>query len=74
VSEAPVSQLESPITKAKVYLLGTAHVSEASAKDAIEVIRLIKPDVVLLELCSSRMGILFAPQHYSQDSCTFISL
>ncbi|CAL8462238.1 g1769 [Coccomyxa elongata] len=40
------------------YLVGTAHVSTESCEDVKRVIRLVKPEVVFLELCVERRGIL----------------
>ncbi|XP_010522328.1 PREDICTED: traB domain-containing protein-like [Tarenaya hassleriana] len=41
-----------------VYLVGTAHVSQDSCREVEAVVRLLKPQVVFLELCSSRLSIL----------------
>jgi len=43
---------------AKMYVVGTAHFSEASQDDVAKVIRLLSPDVVMVELCSGREGVL----------------
>lgn len=40
------------------YLLGTAHVSASSCEDAAVLIRQVKPEVVLVELCVERKPIL----------------
>ncbi|KAI3465640.1 hypothetical protein Pfo_022303 [Paulownia fortunei] len=45
-----------------VYLVGTAHVSTESCKEVQAVIDFLKPQVVFLELCSSRIAVL-APQN-----------
>jgi len=45
-------------TQAKVYIVGTAHVSRASVEEVKEVIRFTKPTTILLELCSQRTSIL----------------
>lgn len=42
----------------KVYLVGTAHFSEASQKDVAFVIRNVRPQAVVVELCESRVHIL----------------
>lgn len=42
----------------KVYLVGTAHFSEESQDDVSFVIRNVKPDIVMVELCPSRIHIL----------------
>ncbi|XP_033233151.1 traB domain-containing protein isoform X2 [Drosophila pseudoobscura] len=42
----------------KVYLVGTAHFSEESQDDVSLVIRNVRPDVVMVELCPSRIHIL----------------
>lgn len=46
----------------EVYLVGTAHVSQESCQEVEAVIRFLKPQVVFLELCSSRMAVL-TPQN-----------
>ncbi|XP_049532244.1 traB domain-containing protein [Anopheles darlingi] len=43
---------------AKVYLVGTAHFSESSQRDVSLVMRNVQPNVVMLELCPSRVHIL----------------
>eukprot|EP00262_Sarcandra_glabra_P011592 TRINITY_DN2819_c0_g2_i1.p1 TRINITY_DN2819_c0_g2~~TRINITY_DN2819_c0_g2_i1.p1 ORF type:complete len:334 (-),score=45.67 TRINITY_DN2819_c0_g2_i1:59-1060(-) len=45
-----------------VYLVGTAHVSQESCREVQAVISFLKPQVVFLELCSSRVAIL-TPQN-----------
>ncbi|KAI1294835.1 TraB domain-containing protein [Halotydeus destructor] len=52
-----VTVLEGPCN-GKVYLVGTAHFSEQSQFDVEETIRKTQPDVVVLELCQSRLSIL----------------
>lgn len=52
-----VTELESP-TGAKVYVVGTAHVSRQSATDVERTIEIVAPDVVMLELCRARVSIL----------------
>ncbi|KAB5548376.1 hypothetical protein DKX38_011782 [Salix brachista] len=44
--------------KCVVYLVGTAHISQASCREVEAVIRHVKPQVVFLELCASRVGLL----------------
>lgn len=41
-----------------VYLVGTAHVSQESCREVEAVISYLKPQVVFLELCSSRVAML----------------
>ncbi|KAG5404143.1 hypothetical protein IGI04_010262 [Brassica rapa subsp. trilocularis] len=41
-----------------VYLIGTAHVSEESCREVEAIVRFMKPEVVFLELCFSRLSIL----------------
>jgi hypothetical protein len=45
-------------TECILYILGTAHVSRKSCDDAAMLIDLIRPDLVLVELCSERQAIL----------------
>lgn len=52
-----VSVLTTPY-KSKVYLVGTAHFSEESQDDVSFVIRNVRPDIVMVELCASRTHIL----------------
>ncbi|KAG5242071.1 traB domain-containing protein [Salix suchowensis] len=48
--------------KCVVYLVGTAHISQASCREVEAVIRHVKPQVVFLELCASRVAVL-TPQN-----------
>ncbi|XP_078436967.1 traB family protein isoform X2 [Wolffia australiana] len=41
-----------------VYLIGTAHVSQESCREVQAVISYLKPQVVFLELCTSRVAVL----------------
>lgn len=43
---------------AKVYLVGTAHFSLESQEDVSKVIRAVQPNIVVVELCPSRLSIL----------------
>ncbi|XP_004151877.1 traB domain-containing protein [Cucumis sativus] len=45
-----------------VYLVGTAHVSQESCREVQAVISYLKPQVVFLELCASRVAVL-TPQN-----------
>ncbi|KAK7102452.1 traB domain-containing protein-like [Littorina saxatilis] len=42
----------------KVYVIGTAHFSTESQEDVSKVIQAVQPDVVMVELCKSRINIL----------------
>jgi len=42
----------------KIYVVGTAHFSQASQDDVVKVIQHLSPDVVMVELCPSRVGVL----------------
>ncbi|CAM9223257.1 unnamed protein product [Ascophyllum nodosum] len=42
----------------EIYVLGTSHASEASARDAQQVIRAVRPQSVVVELCKSRAGLM----------------
>lgn len=42
----------------KVYIVGTAHFSKESQDDVSFVIRNVKPDVVMVELCAARIHML----------------
>lgn len=41
-----------------VLLIGTAHISEESAADVARIIRTVKPNQVLVELCPARLAII----------------
>lgn len=47
-----------------VYLVGTAHISQASADLADQVIREVKPDAVAVELCAARHESLRDPEKW----------
>ncbi|KAK5978483.1 Ufm1-specific protease [Trichostrongylus colubriformis] len=44
--------------EASVYLIGTAHFSKESQEDVIKTIAITQPDLVMVELCPSRISIL----------------
>lgn len=52
-----VSILTTPFGS-KVYLVGTAHFSQESQDDVSLVIRNVRPDIVMVELCPARIHIL----------------
>lgn len=54
---ATVNLLKTP-HGSRVYLVGTAHYSEESQNDVSLVIRNVRPRVVMVELCASRLHIL----------------
>ncbi|CAN8306211.1 unnamed protein product [Cochlearia groenlandica] len=41
-----------------VYLIGTAHVSQESCREVEAIVSFLKPEVVFVELCSSRVSLL----------------
>ena len=43
---------------ADIYIIGTAHFSQSSQDDVEKAIQHLSPDVVMVELCSSRIGVL----------------
>jgi pheromone shutdown-related protein TraB len=47
-----------------IYLLGTAHVSHKSAQEVKDLIDAIKPDVVCVELCPSRLESINSPDRW----------
>jgi len=53
-----VQVLESTISGAKVYLIGTAHFSKESCEDVGLIIQATQPDIVVVELCKARTNIL----------------
>ncbi|XP_038876484.1 traB domain-containing protein isoform X1 [Benincasa hispida] len=42
-----------------IWLVGTSHISPKSVKDVERVVRQVKPDNVVVELCRSRAGIMY---------------
>ena len=44
----------------EIYVVGTSHISQQSAADVERVIRSVKPDNVVVELCRSRSGMMYA--------------
>ena len=55
-----LSHLRDTHADREVYLVGTAHVSQRSADEVSELIRLVRPDHVAVELCPSRAARLRA--------------
>jgi pheromone shutdown protein TraB len=51
----------------QIFLVGTAHVSKQSAVEVREMIRLVKPDTVMVELCPERAARLRAGGSSDQD-------
>ncbi|KAL6005572.1 hypothetical protein ACLOJK_006139 [Asimina triloba] len=43
-----------------IWLIGTSHIAEESALDVERVVRAVKPESVVVELCRSRVGIMYA--------------
>jgi pheromone shutdown protein TraB len=46
---------------AEVFVLGVSHCSQASVRDVRELIALVRPDTVLVELCAARADLLLDP-------------
>ncbi len=44
-----------------MYILGASHVSRVSCNRVRELIAAVRPDVVLVELCKDRLGLLVEP-------------
>ena len=53
-SQQTVAHLRKNDEAREIFLVGTSHVSKASARETEELIRLVKPDVVAVELCEDR--------------------
>ncbi|KQJ99183.2 traB domain-containing protein isoform X2 [Brachypodium distachyon] len=45
----------------EVWILGTSHLAADSAADVARVLQALRPDNVVVELCRSRAGIMYAP-------------
>lgn len=50
-----LSILRSAVSSREIYLVGTAHVSEKSAREVRELVRLARPQAVMVELCAERL-------------------
>ncbi|XP_073138087.1 uncharacterized protein [Henckelia pumila] len=46
-----------------IWLIGTTHTSQQSASDVERVIRAVRPDNVVVELCRSRAGIMYTTEN-----------
>jgi len=68
-----VSYLRDPNSNKEVYLIGTAHVSQQSADDVKELIELVKPNCVMIELCQQRADKIRTEGMESVDFFTTIS-
>uniref|UniRef100_A0A0E0LXL6 TraB domain-containing protein n=1 Tax=Oryza punctata TaxID=4537 RepID=A0A0E0LXL6_ORYPU len=57
----PVPAWRSPdfVEPEDVWILGTSHLSEESVADVERVLRAVRPDNVVVELCRSRAGIMY---------------
>ena len=53
-SQQTVAHLRKNDEAREIFLVGTSHVSKASARETEELIRLVKPDVIAVELCEER--------------------
>ena len=50
-----MSILRSSTSSGEIFLVGTAHVSQRSAREVRELVRLVKPTTVCVELCEERL-------------------
>lgn len=67
-SSSTTTLLRNAENGAEVFLVGTAHVSRASAEEVREVMRAVRPDSVVLELCQARADRLMAPPEQRDSS------
>lgn len=51
----------------ELFLLGTAHVSEQSALEVQRAVNIVKPDVLLVELCRARAGLMLQRRVVSEE-------
>ncbi|XP_070558270.1 traB domain-containing protein-like [Ptychodera flava] len=58
----------------KVYIVGTAHFSESSQQDVATTIESVQPDVVLIELCESRLNVLQYDEKTLEEEAKDINL
>lgn len=68
-----VSVLDGPFGS-RVYLIGSAHFSEESMNDVSFVIRNVRPDFVMVELCQSRSHILLMDEAQLMHEATDLNL
>lgn len=54
LGDETVTYLRNSRNNAEVYLIGTAHVSEESAQEVLQVIEKVKPGTIVVELCRAR--------------------
>jgi pheromone shutdown protein TraB len=54
----PAEEYKRMFAQSKIHLVGTAHFSKSSQEDVHRVIRATQPDIVMIELCASRLSIL----------------
>jgi len=72
---AVVPKLEAGVHKPKeILLVGTAHLAQRSVQDVQRVIRTVKPQCVVVELCRSRSGALYASQEPRGEAQTRFGL
>ena len=45
-----------------MFVLGTAHLSDKSARDVRRLIKAVQPENVVVELCRSRAGFMYAEE------------
>ncbi|KAL7503039.1 hypothetical protein ACHAXN_000891 [Cyclotella atomus] len=59
-----------PLKNVTVFLLGTSHVSRTSCEDAKLLMEYARPDILFVELCSHRVGLLLDPvsNHEENDN------
>ncbi|TGK08884.1 TraB/GumN family protein [Leptospira fletcheri] len=63
-SPEPIRTLE--LNGSSITILGTAHISQKSIEEVSRIIAEKKPDVVCVELCSSRMRSVKDPDHWKK--------
>ncbi|KAK3124038.1 hypothetical protein QOZ80_8AG0639580 [Eleusine coracana subsp. coracana] len=51
----------------EVWVLGTSHLSAESVADVERVLRAVRPDNVVVELCRSRAGLMYVPSGASDE-------
>lgn len=68
-----VSVLQGPFGS-RVYLIGSAHFSEESMNDVSFVIRNVRPDFVMVELCQSRSHIMLMNEEQLLHEATDLNL
>lgn len=65
-----VTILKSPYSPHRIYLIGTVHVSKKSCESVRELIEIVKPRSVFLEICEQRINIISNAEDIPKEKST----